>query len=215
MRSYDIVFFDFDGTLVDTIPDIAFHANAVLEHLGSRPRSIEEVRAAVGKGMHQLLRELCPKLGTDPEALSQAALLLKRFYAERPVVHSCLYEGVREALSVPGGPVKIVLTNKLAILADAILCHFEIRDRFDEVIGDGGGYPLKPDPTAILSALRRYGVPLDRALLIGDSHVDQKAAQAANVQFGWAAYGYECVPQDTVSVTRFDSPRDWAPLIAP
>lgn len=215
MRRYDIVFFDFDGTLVDTIPDIAHHVNSVLRQLGHAPRSLVEVRSAVGKGMHQLLRELCPSLKDSPHELSQAALLLKRLYAETPVVHSCLYAGVREALGQGEGPLRVVLTNKLAVLADAILRHFDIRDRFEEVIGDGGPYPLKPDPTAILSILRERAVRAERAILIGDSQVDLRTAQAAGVDFGWAAYGYEDASAHAPQALRFDTALDWAPLVSP
>lgn len=212
MRRYDILFFDFDGTLVDTIPDIAYHVNAVLAGLGFAPRTLEQVRAAVGKGMHQLLRELCPELKADAEALTRAAAHLKHLYATQPVVHSRLYEGVRSALLRNGGPPRIVLTNKLEVLADTILRHFEIRECFERVVGDGGEYPLKPDPTAIISILRDRGVPPERAMLIGDSQVDLKAAQAAGVAFGWAAYGYETVSPDVPGLVRFDRPQDWESL---
>ena len=215
MRRYDIVFFDFDGTLVDTIPDITYHVNAVLTDLGFTPRSLEQVRAAVGKGMHQLLRELCPDLRGDADALARAAVHLKHLYATQPVVHSRLYQGVREALLKSGGPAKVVLTNKLEVLADTILRHFGIRDRFERVIGDGGAYPLKPDPTAILSILRDHNVAPTRAMLIRDSQVDLKAAQAAGVAFGWAAYGYEISAPDVPGLVRFDRPGDWEPLMCP
>lgn len=213
MRRYKIIFFDFDGTLVDTIPDIAHHVNAVLHKLGYPPSSLEKVRLAVGKGMRHLLSELCPDLGSDPARLSEASTLLKSLYAREPVVHSRLYEGVREALISRSGPSCIVLTNKLAVLADAILRHFDLRECIDEVIGDGGLYPLKPDPTAVHMTLRQKGVSTDKAILIGDSLVDLRTAEAGGLDFGWAAYGYQRTIQETPRMARFDAPSDWAPLL--
>ncbi|MCG3176187.1 MAG: Phosphoglycolate phosphatase [Candidatus Omnitrophica bacterium] len=216
MRRYDLIFFDFDGTLVDTIPDIAYYANAVLSSLGQPDHGVDVVRAKVGKGVHQLLRELCPRLGDDAQALHAAAMKLKALYAEKPVVFSRLYPDIAASLGGPAGrgaPRRVVLTNKLEVLANAILDHFGLRDRFDEVVGDGGEYVLKPDPSAALRLMEKYGARSDRTILIGDSEVDRATAKAAGIRFGWVSYGYEALaPAGDVPDHVFDKPSQWASL---
>src|SRR5688572_14893795 len=103
MKSYDLILFDFDGTLVDTAPDIAFYANEVLVESGYPPKSLQEVTRAIGFGVHELLKTLAPEFAADAEGLERAVQIFKMRYAAEPVVRSTVYPHVLEMLE---GPLK-------------------------------------------------------------------------------------------------------------
>jgi phosphoglycolate phosphatase len=212
MARYDLILFDFDGTLVDTAPDIAFYANEVLEEFGYRPKSLPEVTRAIGFGVHELLKTLEPAFAEDEARLEEAVLLFKTRYTARPVVHSTVYPHVAEMLE---GPLrrkkKSIVTNKLTVLTDKILTLLSLRHHFEEVVGDGGGRPVKPDPSAVLAILKTAGVEPAQVILIGDSDVDKRTAAAAGIDFLWMEYGYSDLSADP-TVRKAASARDWTEL---
>lgn len=212
MKKYDLILFDFDGTLVDTAPDIAHYANGVLVEFGYTPKSLAEVTKAIGFGVHELLKTLAPAFAGDAARLENAVQIFKTRYAAEPVVHSTVYPYVREMLEGPLNKInKSIITNKLTILTDKILRRFSMEKHFDQVIGDGCGWPAKPDPAAVKSVLKMAGTDLDRALLIGDSDVDRQAARNAGIDFLWMEYGYNDLSADP-TVRRAATARDWANL---
>ncbi len=210
MTRYDLVLFDFDGTLVDTAPDIAHHANAVLRAFGLRERSLEEVKRATGRGVRELFKELgLPDRG---DTLDRAISLMKTRYSEEPVIHTRPYPQVREALEGPLGCVKKgVVTNKLVGLTEQILEKLELRGFFELVMGEGSGWPRKPDPSGAIHAMRAFGASAERTLLIGDSAVDCETARNAGIGFVWVSYGYDSEPQ--LDVTRCSSAALWSNFI--
>ena len=207
---YRLFIFDFDGTLVDTAPDIVYYTNVVLKEFGYPEKSFDEVRKAVGKGVHELLRSL--GFQEDPETLDKAVCLLKERYLESPVRTTSVYPHVREMLSGPlRGAKKAVVTNKLQTLTEKILNQLSMRDHFDLVIGDGGGFPCKPDPASVRHVLETLQVQPFEALFIGDSEVDFKTAGNAGVDFIFMEYGYDKFFKEE-NVKRFFSASEWGRL---
>lgn len=195
MPKFDLVIFDFDGTLVDTADDIAFHANEVLERYSFGKHPIEEVKKAIGRGVHELMMTLEPSLRQDSVKLEQCVRVFKETYICRPVIASTVYPHVKEMLDGPfKDRKKAIITNKPHQLTLAILRLLELEDYFDVIIGTGIEYPPKPDPTAVLSTMEELKVAPQKTVLIGDSRVDWQTAKNSGVTFAHVTYGYDSEP---------------------
>lgn len=215
MRS-SFILFDFDGTLVDTVADIAHHANTVLKRRGiEEARSIQQVRDGIGWGVHELLKSLTPSEFWENHNLDGAVEEFKSLYAKEPVLNSRPYPGVQEVL---GGALtnvpKAILTNKPHRLTVSILEKLELMRHFDAVLGDGAGYPKKPDPAGAHYLMGRWKTSPDRCVLVGDSQVDLDTARNAGMRFAWVDYGYDTRPINTPELLRFSTPLEWVHLCA-
>ena len=207
--------FDFDGTLVDTAPDIALHANTVLERRGRGRRTVDEVQRGVGWGVHELLRSLTPDNPLSDADLDEAVLEFKRLYGERPVVSTKPYPAVREMLAGPLARFpKAILTNKPHALTVSILDKLDLTHFFREVLGEGNGFPRKPDPSGAHHLMRLIDAVSADTVLIGDSRVDWETARNAGTGFVWMDYGYDDRLKGDASVTRLSGARQWEELWA-
>jgi phosphoglycolate phosphatase len=216
VKGYPLVIFDFDGTLVDTAPDIAHYANGVLADHGFAPRGIEDVKRAIGKGVHELLKGLAPALGDDSEKLEQAVATFRSRYAENPVLSTKPYPHVVRMLEVAlRGAKKAIATNKPQEITERILKILSLDRHFDLVIGMGSPFPPKPDPASLRHIVDRMGAKKGETVLVGDSAVDAEAARRADVDFVWMEYGYDRSPgADPAVKNRFSSASKWA-FLAP
>ena len=212
MPKYRLIIFDFDGTLVDTAPDIALHTNAVLRGLGLPAQPLEAVKKAVGRGVHELFRDLSPALNEDEAALENAVTLFKENYWARPVVHTRAYPAVTEMLAGPLATFKkAIVTNKPHDLAKKILEWLSLTGYFELVIGLDSDYPAKPDPSSVKHVMDFLKASPKETLYIGDSHVDSETSQNAGIDFGWVSYGYDDL-NGTPRAMEFQSADQWAKL---
>jgi phosphoglycolate phosphatase len=212
MRQYKLLIFDFDGTLVDTAPDIALYANHVLVEYGHPERTLTEVKKAVGRGVHELLRELAPAFGEDPARLESAVALFKKKYWEAPVVRTRPFAGVVDMLSGPLGPFyKAIVTNKPHGLTLKILSELSLSRFFRAVIGLDREFPAKPDPASALNVIETCGVTRAETLFVGDSYIDAETCGNAGIDFAWVDWGYDRLNGHKAAF-RFSSPLDWASL---
>ena len=209
MARYDLLIFDFDGTLVDTALDIAFHVNAVLAEFGRPERTLKEIQRAIGRGMRELLKDV--GFAEGDIQLEAAAAQLRKRYAESPILQTRAYAGVPEILSgsLKDFP-KAIVTNKPQFLAEKILRALNLERYFGLVIGDGAGFPRKPDPASVCHALNHFSARPERTLLFGDSCVDHQTALNSGVGFVWADYGYDDVLARRTDLRRSAGPGDWA-----
>ena len=204
---YDLLIFDFDGTLVDTAPDIAYHANAVLKKYRFKTRSLSAVKKAIGHGVHELLKDL--GFEGNEAALEAAVLEFKKKYTQEPVLTTTPYPHVRRMLSGPlKGVRKAIITNKPQALTDKILDRLGLGKFFELVIGEGGDFPRKPDPASACHAMRHFKARPDRTVLIGDSRVDYDTAGEAGIGFIHVRYGYD-VAFRPEKVRKAESAADW------
>ncbi|MCO5166302.1 MAG: HAD-IA family hydrolase [Planctomycetes bacterium] len=184
------VVFDLDGTLVDSLEDIALAMNDALVALGRPPHAVDAYRAFVGRGVGVLAARA---LGHDDPALTARAVdAFRRGYAERLVERTRPYPGVPallDALAARGVPAA-VLTNKPEPAARALVERLLGAWRWAAVIGDRPGLPRKPDPTGALEAARALGAAPGDVLLVGDSDVDVETARAAGMIAAGAAWGF-------------------------
>lgn len=200
------VLFDLDGTLIDSVPDITLAVAELLasEHLP--PLGEDQVRRMVGRGLRALVRRVYDAQGM---ALDEASLqcridAMEEIYGRHLVGCTTLKAGVRETLDFfrAQGCAMAVVTNKLLSATETILEHFGIADYFTVLVGDSNEQPMaalarKPQPDMLLEALRRLRVSPERAVMIGDSGVDMRAAKAAGVAAIAVRGGYSSEPLES------------------
>jgi phosphoglycolate phosphatase len=192
--SLDLVIFDLDGTLVDSAPDIAWSLNALLAEIGLPPLPIETIIRFVGDGAGKLI-ERALSSSSESGSRHDPARLLQRFialYADHVCVGSQLFPGIAALLEgLSGAGVKMaVITNKPHDLAQRLLAALSIAPHFAAVLGDGDGFPRKPDPSAARHVMAHLGTDPHRTVVVGDGLPDIRMAHAVPCASVAAAWGY-------------------------
>jgi len=179
-----LAIFDLDGTLVDSVDDIAAAVNHGLSAAGLPPRSRDEVRRFVGDGARALLERA---VGPRRDRLEEAFASYRAYYLGHLLVHTHPYPGVVEVLAAAGRTLA-VHTNKPADMARGVLEGLGLLSRFAVVLG-GGEAPAKPDPAGVRAILDRTGAGPGEAVFVGDSPVDVATARNAGVAFVGVTWG--------------------------
>jgi phosphoglycolate phosphatase len=190
---FDFVIFDLDGTLVDSQKDIASAVNSVRQDLGFEPLSIDQVRSFLGSGIKSLIERAVPC--GDGKACSGAVDRFKFHYSKCLTDTTKPYEGIVEMLNDLKGVKKAVLSNKTEIFSREILERLGLLKHFIQVWGGDTIGVKKPDPQPILDLIKNSGACAEKAIMIGDSANDFKAAEAAGVACGAVMYGYSAPEQ--------------------
>ena len=186
------VLFDLDGTLLDTIDDIAFSLNSVLSHHGYPTHTIDECRMLVGFGMQQLVRSALPSEAQNETTFQKMQEEMKQAYAEHWKDKSRPFDGIGRLLDAIDGMKlkKAILSNKpdafTKLCADELLAPW----RFDLVMGHHDGIAHKPDPQGALLASQLLGVEPSSVLYVGDSGTDMQTAVAAGMYPLGVLWGY-------------------------
>ena len=190
-----MILIDLDGTLVDSVPDLAFCVDAMMARLGRPPHGEAAVRNWVGNGVERLVRRaLIGQLSGEPEAadFDRAYPIFLELYRDNTSQRSRLYPGIREGLDwLKGNRYRLgCVTNKAAQFTEPLLRDLGVRDDFEIVISGDTLPRNKPDPLPLLHAAAHFGVAPAEALMIGDSVSDVKAARAAGFRIFCMTYGY-------------------------
>ena len=187
-RSLELLLFDFDGTLIDSKVDIATSVNLTLRDLGLAERTPEEIFGFVGDGVKRLLR-----LSVGEENLAQYEEALRIFrlhYLTHCLDTTRFYPGIGAVLQHFHPVHKAVVTNKSLEYTVKILEGLQVAELFTAIESPEDSSELKPDPGMLLRALDKVGVSPDRAIMVGDSTNDVRAARAANMKVCAVGYGY-------------------------
>ncbi|WP_018937372.1 MULTISPECIES: phosphoglycolate phosphatase [unclassified Thioalkalivibrio] len=190
-----MILIDLDGTLIDSVPDLAFSVDAMMRELGLPERGEPAVRNWVGNGVERLVkRALVNDLDGEPDAeqFARALPVFMRIYQENTAGRSPLYPGVREGLDQlkAAGYRLGCVTNKAERFTVPLLREKGILDDFEIVVAGDALPQKKPDPAPLLHAADKLGVDPSEALMVGDSKSDVKAARAAGFQIVCMTYGY-------------------------
>ena len=187
------VMIDLDGTLVDTIEDIAAAVNAMLEELRLSPLAPELIRNFVGKGMTRLVeRALDASDAADAASIPRAQALYERHYEVINGRHASIYPGVKEGLDAfetAGFPLAC-MTNKIERFTRPLLERIGLARYFNEIVAGDTLPEKKPHPAPLLHACATFGVKPREMLMIGDSINDAEAARAAGCPIFCVSYGY-------------------------
>jgi phosphoglycolate phosphatase len=191
----EMVLIDVDGTLVDSVPDLAYCVDAMMRELGMPERGEQRVRHWVGNGVERLVkRALVNQLDGEPdEALFAKALpVFEALYGDNTSKRSCLYAGVKEALNfLKTTGVRIgCVTNKASQFTLPLLQDLGVRDYFEIVICGDMVERKKPDPMPLLQAAEQLETEPRASMMLGDSMSDVNAARAAGFQIVCMSYGY-------------------------
>jgi len=190
-----MILIDLDGTLVDSVPDLTFCVDEMMQELGLPTRGEARVRTWVGNGVERLVRRaLIDSIDGEPDdALFEKAYpIFLRLYAENTSARSRLYPGVREGLDYlrDAGYKLGCVTNKAEQFTLPLLDAVGIRDYFAIVISGDSLAEKKPHPLPLLHGAEFFGVEPSQALMVGDSMSDVKAARAAGFNVVCMSYGY-------------------------
>ncbi|MFT6914369.1 MAG: phosphoglycolate phosphatase [Motiliproteus sp.] len=193
----DLVLFDLDGTLIDSVPSLALAIDRMLQQLGRKAAGQQRVRQWVGNGAAVLVnRVLSDSAEVDPdldEALqAQALALFMRAYADAGHQHTPLYPGARACLDqlAERGIQLGLVTNKPERFLDSLLDELKLAPYFGQVLGGDSLAQKKPHPQPLLHCIEHFDSSAARTLMVGDSATDVQAARAAGVRVACVSYGY-------------------------
>ena len=190
-----MILIDLDGTLVDSVPDLAYCVDAMMARLGRPPHGEAKVRNWVGNGVERLVRRaLIGQLEGEPDEadFQRAYPIFLELYRDNTSRRSQLFPGVRDGLDwlQAAGYRLGCVTNKAAQFTEPLLRDLGVRDFFEIVISGDTLPRSKPDPLPLLHAAAHFGAEPAAALMIGDSISDVKAARAAGFTIFCMSYGY-------------------------
>jgi phosphoglycolate phosphatase len=190
-----LIMFDLDGTLVDSVPDLAVAVDKMLVQLGRPKAGLEAVRQWVGNGAPVLVRRaLAGSIdhgGVDDALAEQALELFMQAYAEKHEF-TVVYPGVRETLKwlQKNGVEMALITNKPERFVAPLLDEMKLGRFFRWIVGGDTMPQKKPDPAALFFVMKMAGIPASQSLFVGDSRSDVQAAKAAGVACVALSYGY-------------------------
>ena len=195
MRKPEMILIDVDGTMVDSVPDLAYCVDRMMEQLGREPWGEERVRDWVGNGVERLVRRaLTGQLKGEPDEsdYERAYPIFIDLYSRNTTKRSCLYPGVREGIDMlkAAGYKLGCVTNKAAQFTEPLLKDLGIYDDFSIVISGDTLTKKKPNPAPLLHAAKFFECDPANALMIGDSVSDVAAARAAGFKIICMSYGY-------------------------
>ena len=166
------VIFDLDGTLLNTLDDLATAVNWALRQNGMAERTIDEVRRFVGNGVRRLIEQAVPE-GTDEARLERTFADFKRYYVAHCQDKTCLYPGIDDMLNglKARGHRMAIVSNKLQAGVDELYDRY-FRDSVEVAVGERPGIARKPAPDMVHAALGALGIGHTDAIYVGDSDVD-------------------------------------------
>ena len=181
--SYQTYIFDLDGTLLDTLGDLAASVNYALRTHGMPEHSIDDVRRFVGNGVRKLMERAIPD-GADNPRFDETFATFRQYYMAHSLDTTRPYEGIPETLATlkARGCHLAVVSNKMMAATQA-LCHHFFPDTIEVAIGEdeAAGIRRKPAPDTVFAALKALGVGKEDAAYVGDSDVDILTACNAGI----------------------------------
>lgn len=188
--NYNPIIFDLDGTLLNTLGDLAAAGNYALEQSGFPVHTENEYRYFVGNGIPKLIERICPP-NSSAETLERVHTFFGEYYGKHKSDRTKPYDGMTELLSElkERRITAVCNTNKDYVFSETLLRSF-YGDTLSEIVGAGLGYNVKPDPAAALYLAEKYAADGAKPLYVGDSGVDMQTALNANIDGCGVLWGF-------------------------
>ena len=190
---YRAVLFDLDGTLLNTLEDLADSMNAVLGASGFPVHGLKDYKVFVGDGIENLVRRALPgPKRLDEDTVTRCLASMRQKYGKRRKDKTRPYEGVPELLDklVAGGIRMGILSNKPDESTKTVVAELLPHWKFDAVFGERPGTPRKPDPSGAIEIANLMRIPCGQFLYVGDTGTDMKTANAAGMFAVGALWGF-------------------------
>ena len=187
---YKAAIFDLDGTLLDTLADLADAMNDALKQAGFPTHPIDSYKLMIGKGVNNLVRHALPRGRQD--LIEKTLRAMRDNYEKNATRKTKMYPGMRETLlKLHRSGIKLaVLTNKDQTFAIKIVEHYFGKNMFELIWGAMPGRPIKPDPEALIQLLDKFKAGPAETVFVGDSGVDIDVARAAGVYSVGVSWGF-------------------------
>lgn len=183
--------FDLDGTILDTLEDLALSVNAALRLSGFPERSMEDVRRFVGNGIRKTLERSAPA-NTPEAAVDRLFADFTAHYSLHSADHTRPYPGIPELFdTLREAGIRIAVVSNKADGAVKSLCARFFPGQVDLALGERPGIPRKPAPDSVREVLNALHIPAERAVYIGDSEVDLQTARNAGMDEILVAWGFK------------------------
>ncbi len=191
---YMIAIFDLDGTILNTLEDLADSTNYALKTYGYPERTMDEVRQFVGNGIRKLMERAVPE-GTPVEEIDRVHETFTAHYKVHCADKTRPYDGIMELLqNLKKDGCKLAVVSNKADYGVQELCKQYFDGVFDFAVGEREGIRKKPAPDSVNEVLKTLGCSRDRAVYIGDSDVDIQTAANAQMDHIIVEWGFRDVP---------------------
>lgn len=186
-----LVVFDLDGTIADTLADLAASVNQALKKRGLKTYPDEDYKHFVGNGVDNLIRRALADRCT-PDLAAEVKEDFSEYYAGHCMDYTTAYPGIADLLKKlnESGVMTAVISNKPDPFVPRIIGTLYPDHRFTYLSGQKPGVPRKPDPTSLLTFIESVGIAKEDTLYVGDSDVDVKYAHAAGVKVCGVSWGF-------------------------
>lgn len=186
------VIFDLDGTLINSIADIADCSNTVLKNHGFPTLAEERFKELVGDGFANLIRKIIPTSELSPERIEQFTGEYRSLYAERWQLRTTVYDGIADLLqSLEASSYTLsVLSNKRDEFTKLCVERFFPKVHFAQVRGEQPGTPIKPAPDAALAIAASCGFKTEECIFVGDSEIDIETGKRAGMTTVGVTWGF-------------------------
>ena len=186
MKNIELIMFDLDGTLVDSMKDIANAGNFTLKNFGLKTKSIQEIISYVGEGREYLVKKI---LGDNQDFLNEAISVFGEYYRKHFSDNSVLYPSVKEILEYFKNKKKAIVSNKNRAEVISNLKSLAIYDYFENIIGGDEVEYRKPSPFHLYKTMQKLHVNKKKSIMIGDMDIDVLTGKNAGVFTCAVTYG--------------------------
>lgn len=187
-----LVIFDLDGTLLNTIDDLATSANHALSHYGYPQHELKEYPFFVGNGITKLIERALPADARTDEIITKVRSEFVSYYQQHKTDFTRIYPGIHELVNAlhEAGCKLAVASNKYHLGTTELIFHFFGEQLFDIVLGQRENIPPKPDPSIVYEILEKIKVSPERVLYVGDSGVDMQTAHNCGITSIGVSWGF-------------------------